>query len=227
MKRGGIPTKVSISPQAISLASSPRRPPVRKPSLLASKSLHSVAMTRRTAAACETCWALQPKARHLPTRAGSSLVHRGGGGDSGVSRGWGVALRALAGEVAAAEKGRRTQRGCARRHALPASLVVVERMAMADSGGGLAGGSIDPIVVTWDRRDCDTKLGACLNVRNYKIEASTQSVVRLSVVGHHRLRALGRAESEDEWRWGLTSGSCQPALLRTIELHTAGCEDGK
>lgn len=73
-------TKVSISPHAISLASSPRRPPVRNPSLPASSSLHSVASAPSTAAARETCARSQPKMMHLPTRARSSSIHRDGGG---------------------------------------------------------------------------------------------------------------------------------------------------
>ena len=72
-------TKLSISPHAISLRSSPLLPPVRNPSLPASNSRHSVARARKTVEACEICCGEQPNMMHLPMRARSSAIHRDGG----------------------------------------------------------------------------------------------------------------------------------------------------
>lgn len=127
---------MSISPQCTSLPSSPRRPPVRYPSLPASSSFHSVAMTRRTSAAWLICWPLQPKVRHLPMRARRSAIHRDGGA-SGIAA---LGLEVERKRPVEAEKGRRggmweEAPGATRRHAAAARRMVGRAGARGDNVG--------------------------------------------------------------------------------------------
>ena len=65
-------------------------------------------------------------------------------------------------------------------------------------------GSIDLIVVTWDDRNGNTSSVVCFKMRNSKLPSGHPSSVTIGFGPSAGRRA--------RTRWGMTSGSCQPAL---------------